>query len=155
MQKVNIIFSGVAIGALSTFRLLGGAVSTAIYSSIVDNQFWDRLPSQLTSAVSAAGLEGIGVGDLIQAATLNTASAYAKVPGITKQVIAISRLAVKHAYVDAYRIVYLTAVGFAGLALISALMCSNVDPAKKTLEKAVMLENEKRQTVLDGACAKV
>ncbi|KAK5943976.1 hypothetical protein PMZ80_003257 [Knufia obscura] len=136
---------GVAIGAMSTFRLLGGAVATATYSSIVDNQFADKLPAQLQSTIAETGFDAANFRALVQAATVNTAAAYAKVPGISKQVIAASQWAVKLAYVEAFKVVYYTALGFASLAMVSALMVSNTDPAKKNMEKAVFLENEDRQ----------
>ncbi|KAK5709235.1 hypothetical protein LTR17_019960 [Elasticomyces elasticus] len=51
-------------------------------------------------------------------------------------------MAVKLAYVEAFKVVYYTALGFALLAIVSALLVANTDPAKKTMERAVMLENE-------------
>lgn len=84
---------------------------------------------------------------LMQAAAVNSAAAYAKVPGITTQVIAAAQLAVKRAYIQAFQVVYYTALGFACLAILSALCVRDVDPAKKTYEKAVHLENEKVKTL--------
>jgi hypothetical protein len=135
--------SGVAIGALSTFRLLGGAIATAIYTSIVDNQFADRIPGQISQAITGTAFDPANIRSLIQAAVSNSAEAFAEIPGVTEQIITNSQSAVKIAYTQAYRVVYLTALGFAALALICALLASNTDPAKKTLEKAVQLENEK------------
>jgi hypothetical protein len=138
---------GVAIGAISTFRLLGGAIATAIYSSIVDNQFATRLPEHIRRAVSDVNFDMDNLRALVQAAAANSASAYANVPGITSQVIEAARYAVKQAYIQAFQVVYYTALGFACLAIISALCISDIDPAKKTYEKAVQLENEKFKTV--------
>lgn len=132
---------------MSTFRLLGGAIATAIYSSIVDNQFIAKLPSQIREAVADTNFDPANIPLLIKAASANTAAAYAKVPGITTQIISASQFAVKLAYTHAFKVVYYTALGFAVLAIISALMVSNTDPAKKNLNKAVMLENEKKKMV--------
>ncbi|KIV81575.1 hypothetical protein, variant [Exophiala sideris] len=133
---------GVAVGALSTFRLLGGAIATSMYTSIIDNQFKKKLLPQLIQAIAGLNFDQAHLKALMAAAAANTAAAYAKVPGITKQVIAASQLAVKLAYVQAFQVVFYTALGFAVLALGSALLVSNVDPAKKNLDKAVLLENE-------------
>ncbi|ETN39002.1 uncharacterized protein HMPREF1541_07044 [Cyphellophora europaea CBS 101466] len=135
---------GVAIGAMSTFRLLGGAVATAIYSSIVDNQFAGKLPTQLRAAVAGTDFDPKNLATLAQAAAINTAAAYKKVPGISDQIVAASQWAVKLAYVEAFKVVYYTALGFALLAIGSALLVSNTDPAKKNMDKAVILENEKQ-----------
>ncbi len=133
---------GVAIGALSTFRLLGGAVATAIYSSVVTNQFADRLPGQLQSQLAGTGFNVRDLAALAQAAVVGTEAVYAEVPGITERIIAASQLAVRLAYVEAFKVVYYTALGFAVLAIFSALLVPDTDPAKKTMQRAVILENE-------------
>ena len=79
---------------------------------------------------------------LIGAAASGDPTAYEKVPGISARAIAASQHAVKLAYIKAFQVVFLTAIGFAVLAVGSALLCSSTDPAKKTSEKAVFLENE-------------
>ena len=135
------------MGAASTFRLLGGAIATAIYTSIVNNQFSDHLPGQLRQEISGTGFDIANLSDLIEAASVGTAKAYAEVPGITTKIISATESAVKVTYAQAYRVVYLTALGFAVLAIVSALLCSSIDPAKKTLDKAVLLENEQTKLV--------
>ena len=140
---------GVAIGALSTFRLLGGAIATAIYTSILATQFSDHLPAKIAQAIAGTDFDPARLSALVEAASLNTAAAYAKVPGITARIINASEAAVKVTYAQAYRAVYLTALGFAALAMISALLCSSTDPAKKTLDMSVLLENEKAKTMFD------
>ena len=134
---------GVAIGAMSTFRLLGGAVATAIYTSIVNNRFADQLPGQIRSQLAGTGFDMGDIQSLMKAATVGTDAAYAKVPGITHQIIAATQWAIKLAYAEAFKVVYYTALGFAVLAIISALLVSNTDPSKQTMERAVFLENEK------------
>lgn len=143
------------MGAISTFRLLGGAIATAIYSSIVDNQFKDRLPAQITDAIQGTDFDTANLRALIQAAAANTAAAYAKVPGITAQVTEASQFAVKLAYTQAFKVVYYTALGFAVLAIGSALLVRNIDPEKKTMAKAVILENEKTKVVVEDGSGKV
>jgi hypothetical protein len=118
-------------------------VATAVYTSIVDNQFADRIPGQILRALAGTDFDPENIPALIQAAALNSAEAFADIPGVTDQIITNSQWAVKVSYTRAYQVVYYTALGFAALALICAISCSNVDPAKKTLEKAVHLENEK------------
>lgn len=143
------IFSGVAIGAISTFRLLGGAVATAMYSSIVDNQFAQNLPGRVQQAIAGTDFDTANLRSLIAAAATNTAAAYARVPDISQEIISLAQVAVRQAYVQAFRIVYYTALGFAVLAIISALCVSDVDPAKKNFDKAVHLENEKSTKMVD------
>ena len=143
------VIRGVAIGAISTFRLLGGAIATAIYSAIVDNRFTSLLPTQVKYALATlhSDFSTEDLRALVEAASTNTAAAYAKleaeVPGITPQIIKGSQWAVKLAYTQAFKVVYYTALGFAVLAVLSALCVRDVDVEKKNLDKAVFLENEK------------
>lgn len=101
----------------------------------------------MQSAVAGSGFDMANLPALIQAAAVNSAPAYAKVPGITTQIIATAQYAVKRAYIQAFQVVYYTALGFACLAIISALCIKDIDPAKKTYEKAVHLENERLKIV--------
>ena len=122
-------------------------MATAIYSSIVDNQFAHNLPSRVQQAIAGTDFDTANLRSLIEAAASNTAAAYARVPEISQEIISLAQIAVKQAYVQAFRIVYYTALGFAVLAIISALCVSDIDPAKKNFDKAVHLENEKGKEV--------
>ena len=101
---------------------------------------------QVEKAVAGTNFDASNLSTLITVASLNTAAAYSKVPGITNNIIVASEYSVKMAYSQAFIVVYYTALGFAVLAIVSALLVSHTDPAKKTLEKAVFLENEKTRT---------
>lgn len=116
----------------------------------MDNQFATRLPEQVRQAVADVNFDMDNLRALVQAAAVNSSMAYAMVPGITSQIIEAAEFAVKKSYIQAFRVVYYTALGFACLAILSALCISDVDPAKKTYEKAVHLENEKVKTVPGG-----
>lgn len=106
-------------------------------------EFAIYLPGQIQEAVAGTNFDTTNLSALIQAATLNTAAAYKSVPGITASLTAASQLAVKLAYAQAYKVVYYTALGFAATAIVSAFLCRSTDPAKKNLQRAVRLENEK------------
>jgi hypothetical protein len=86
---------------------------------------------------------------LIKAAALNTAAAYKAVPGITDGVIAATQLAVKQAYVQAYKVTYLSALGFGALAIGAALMTKSTDTHMKNNTRIVRLENEKTKEERD------
>ncbi|KAF2093872.1 TRI12-domain-containing protein [Rhizodiscina lignyota] len=139
---------GIAVGIVSTFRLLGGAIATAIYSSILYSTFSDRLPSEMMKALTSSAqgtdfLRRMGASALIKAAVANKAIAYSKVPGITPGIQVIAVTAVKEAYVHAYSIVYLAAVAFGVTALVCAVFVRSIPLEKKNLARAVILENER------------
>jgi hypothetical protein len=79
---------------------------------------------------------------LLKAASLNTAAAYKAVPGITAEVMAAAGLAVKQAYVAAFRTTYLVAIAFGCAALVAAFFTLSIDRDMKNSNRAVVLENE-------------
>ena len=83
---------------------------------------------------------------LITAASKNTAAAYEAVPGITAPVTAAASLAVKKAYVLAFRTTYLAAIGFGAAAIIAAFFTRDIDRGMKSSARAVRLENEAMET---------
>jgi hypothetical protein len=134
---------GVAVGLVSTSRLIGGAIAGAIYTSIYTQRYATAISAKISAAAAASGFTG-SLPELIKASATNTAAAYNKVPGITENVIAACRLAVKYAYTDAFSLVYQVAIAFGGLGIMAALCTRTVDVRKKSNDRAVVLENEKK-----------
>lgn len=91
---------GVANGLASTFRLMGGAVATAIYSAILANRFAGTLPSKMIPVIQSYNIPQAQAEALLAAAAVNTAEAYEKVPNISPAIIAGCRRAVQFAYVE-------------------------------------------------------
>ncbi|KAF4119475.1 Fungal trichothecene efflux pump (TRI12) [Geosmithia morbida] len=71
---------GVGLGFISTFRLLGGAVTTAIYTSMQTSRFSQVLPGHARRAARSSGFVG-SMAALVTAAITNTEAAYAIVEG--------------------------------------------------------------------------
>ncbi|RDW65636.1 uncharacterized protein DSM5745_09375 [Aspergillus mulundensis] len=132
---------GISQGLLCTFRLIGGAVATAIYTAIQSNRYSSIIEGMVRSAAEDSGYAG-SIADLLAAATINTQAAYEGVPSTTDQVIDAVQQAVKVASAESYQLVYEVAVAFGGLAILVALTTRDIDKEKKTNETAVQLENE-------------
>ena len=131
-----------AVGLISTFRLIGGAIATAIYTSIQSSRFAAVLPGKVTQAAQTSGFSG-SMSALLKAAGTNTAAAYKAVPGISNGTVAAVQLAVKQSNVEGYRVVYLVAIAFGACAIASALSTKGVDERSRSNELAAHLENEK------------
>ncbi|CAG8960647.1 hypothetical protein HYFRA_00013525 [Hymenoscyphus fraxineus] len=86
--------SGVALGIVSTSRLIGGAVAGAIYTSIYTNHYASSIPEKLEFYTSSAGFTG-SFESLLRASANNTVAAYQTVSGVTPAVIHAAQLAVK------------------------------------------------------------
>ena len=138
------IRSGVAVGLAGTFRLLGGAVATAIYTAILTSGFNSALPSEMTKAIDSAGVPYSNelMAGLIKAAQTNTAAAYNAVTGITPALASSAAMATKLAYVHGFKIVYLVAIAFGALAILASLCTVSTDRKLKNNQRAVVLKNE-------------
>lgn len=146
-KKFTNIISGVAVGLVSTFRLVGGAVASAIYTSIQGNEYAKVLPVQMSVAASRSGFSG-SVSGLTAAAINGTTAAYSKI-GASSVTISAARLAIKEANVQSFSLVFKVAIAFGGLAIIGALCTRSVDVHKKNNNRAAIVENEKAVEVLD------
>jgi hypothetical protein len=121
---------------------MGGAIGVAIYTTILSNAYAPRLIRNINEVVAATGFPKTETASLIEAAVENTATAYMTVPHITGEVIKLSELAVKKGYVYATGVVWLTAVGFGGLAVICACFIRSTPQSQKTGARAIKLQNE-------------
>lgn len=133
---------GVAVGLISTFRLIGGAIATAIYTSIQTSRFAVLLPGEVEGAAQATGFNG-SLPALVTAAKTNTPAAYSKVPGITNSTISAVQEAVRQANTQGYKLVYLVAIAFGALAIAAAFSTKGVDEKSRSSSTAARLENEK------------
>ncbi|OQO14882.1 hypothetical protein B0A48_00264 [Cryoendolithus antarcticus] len=136
---------GVANGLASTFLLMGGAVATAIYSAILSNRFASELPKMMAFVIAANNISASSAAGLLKSAAVNTAAAYKSalsLPGVTATVIGSTQRAVKLACVDAFKMVYLIALAFGGVAIICAAFTKSIPKERKTLRRAVKMENE-------------
>ena len=138
----NQVDIGVANGLASTFRLMGGAVATAIYSAILANKFSAALPNKMAPVIASNNIPQSDAQDLLAAATLNTAEAYETVPNISPAIIEASQAAVRLAYVEGFKLVYLVAIAFGILACIAAFFTMTIPKEKKTMHRAIRMENE-------------
>lgn len=138
------VLRGVAVGLAGTFRLFGGAVATAIYTAIYSNRFSQELPSRMTSAIEASGMEvtdGL-LQQLITAAATNTRAAYEAVTGSTPQLVDNAVEGARDAYVQGFKLVYLVAIAFGVLATIAAACTVSTDRSMKNNSRAVVTKDE-------------
>ncbi|KAI4599583.1 hypothetical protein KJ359_002030 [Pestalotiopsis sp. 9143b] len=136
---------GIAVGLAGTFRLLGGAIATAIYSAILSSKFSQVIPDKMVDAIAESGVQysDVLLQALVKAGTTNTAAAYKAVQGATPALQAAAAMATKLAYVDAFSLVYLIAIAFGAVATAATFLTVNTDMKLKTMRKAVYLKGER------------
>src|SRR6185437_5736776 len=102
-------------------------LAASIYVSILNNRLATTLSANVSPAASKAGLPTADLPALFAALAAGTQTALEAVPGINPTIIAAVRDAVKVAYSQAFKTVYLTSIAFGGLAIIAALFITSVD----------------------------
>lgn len=140
---------GVGVGLISTFRLIGGAVATAIYTSIQSSRYTSLLPGKIADAAERTDFSG-SISDLVTAAANGTTEAYTAIGDISNRTIEGARMAVVQANSEAYRTVYLVAIAFGALAIASALSTKGVEAKSRTNARAARLETEKAKDLPEG-----
>ena len=91
-------------------RSVGAAVFTTIFSVALDNSFAKKMPAYVAAAATKAGLPAQSVPKFIAMLDSNDQAALARIPGVTRQVSHAGVLALKHAFADSTRIVYIIAL---------------------------------------------
>lgn len=133
-----------------TFRLLGGAVATAIYTAIYTTRFSEVLPGKLIEAIHESNVPYSDslLANLIKAAQTNTAAAYNAVAGSTPTLAKLAAAAAKASYVQGFSLVYLVAIGFGVAATVAAAFTVSTDRSKKNNSRAIVMKNEARKDTL-------
>lgn len=98
---------GAATGAANCFRLTGATIGLAVYSAILSSKITGELTAQVIPAANAAGLPPSSDKAASAAATVFSATAFDKVPGINSTIIAAIRLAKQEAYINVYKYISL------------------------------------------------
>ena len=119
-----------ATAATTSARAVGATVFTAIYSAALNDKLGKYIPEYIAKAAIEAGLPAKYVPDFIGALTGTVPDAVAKVPGATPAVIAAGTAALKQAYADGLRVIFIIAAPFGVLACVICLLLGDM---KKTM----------------------
>lgn len=122
---------GIAIGLIGTFRSLGGAVGSVIFSSIL-NQIADKqVAKRIAETAVAAGVSAKTIPDLIEAVSLTLVGVpgqAATVPSVSASVFAKAVEAARLGYAYGFRITWLASIPFGVIAMACAVAVR--DPSK-------------------------
>ncbi|KAK0337065.1 hypothetical protein LTR91_007168 [Friedmanniomyces endolithicus] len=113
---------GAALGALGSIRSGGASVATAIYVAILTNKLTKYVPEYVTPAALNAGLPETSLKQLFAALTTG---AFAKVPGITPEIIAAVGAANASAGAKSFQYVWYAVVAFCCVAVVAACLTVN------------------------------
>ncbi|KIW78953.1 hypothetical protein Z517_08793 [Fonsecaea pedrosoi CBS 271.37] len=137
-------YIGFAGGMLSLFRFGGGAVGTAVYSSIFSSRSADKVPAYVAAAALRNGLPSSSVDQLLGAMLTATGGPVTDVPGYTAEIgVAVSH-AVKSAYVASFRYVWLSSIAFGAVSLICTIFVKDLSHQLNDTV-AIRLQKEQQQ----------
>ncbi|KAF9891663.1 hypothetical protein FE257_003675 [Aspergillus nanangensis] len=131
---------GISGGLAGVARFAGGSIATSIYTTILTNVQGNAAVELVPPAAIAAGLPKSSVEALMAALPVG-ASALAKVPGITNDVILAASGAFQQSYVVGLRTTCLSSLSFGVVGIIACLFCQDIG-RKMTGKIEVFLEND-------------
>jgi hypothetical protein len=111
-----------------------------VYQTILTNVQTSKAAELVPRAVTAAGLAAESVPSFLAALPLG-ATALAKVPGVTNEIITAGGAAFQQAYVVGLRTTALSSLSFGVLAIIACCFCNDIGP-KMNNKIEVFLEND-------------
>ena len=119
-----------ATAATTCSRAVSSTVFTAIFSATLDNRLAKYIPSYVAAAALKFGLPAASLPSFIGALSSNDPTALQGIEGITPAIIGAGIAALKQAYADGIRVVFIIAAPFGALACIG---CFFLGDLKRTM----------------------
>jgi hypothetical protein len=123
-----------ATAVTTSSRAVAATVFTAIYAAALNTRLTSNIPSYTAKAALSAGLPASSLPAFIKALAGGDTAALLKIPGVTPTIIGLGVAALKQAFADSLRVVYMIAAPFGALACIACLFLGNL---RKTMNYSV------------------
>jgi hypothetical protein len=115
-----------ATAVTTSARAVSATVFTAIYGATLTTRLQKYIPTYVAKAALAAGLPKSSLGPFIEALASNDAAALPDIPGVTPAIIGAGVGALKHAFADGLRAVYIIAAPFGALACVACFFLGDL-----------------------------
>lgn len=103
---------------------------TAIYAAALNPRLTEKIPAYVANAAATAGLPPSSIPEFIGALTSGNETAVANVPGISTDIAQQGLLALRQAFADSLRIVYIIAAPFG---ILACFLCFFLSDMKKAM----------------------
>ncbi|KAJ5643139.1 uncharacterized protein N7484_005646 [Penicillium longicatenatum] len=115
-----------ATAATTSSRAVAAAVFTAIASAAMTSRLDEYIPTYTAKAALEAGLPKSSLAEFIKALTSADTAAIQKVAGVNSGIIEAGAMALKQAYADGIRVVFIIAAPFGVVAIIACIFLGDV-----------------------------
>lgn len=115
-----------ATAATTCSRAIGAAVFTAIASAAMTSRLDKYIPAYTAKAAIEAGLPESSLAGFIKALTSGDTAALQKVAGVSSDIIKAGVMALKQAYADGIRVVYIITAPFGVVAIIACIFLGDM-----------------------------
>jgi Fungal trichothecene efflux pump (TRI12) len=115
-----------ATALTTSTRAVAAAMFTAIYSAVVNNRLDNYIPSYVGKAAVRAGLPITSVPAFVGALASNNATVLPHIPGVTPLIIGSGVNALKSAFADGIRAVFMIAAPFGALACLACFFLGDM-----------------------------
>lgn len=119
-----------ATAVTTSSRAIAATVFTAIYAASFSNRLSTKLPSYVAEAAQQAGLPAASLETFVGDFLAKDQSALGQITGVTPDVIAAASVALKQAFADSVRVVYIIAAPFG---VVACILCLFLGDMKKTM----------------------
>jgi hypothetical protein len=118
-----------ATAATTCSRAIAAAVFTAIFSAAFSTRLEKYIPEYVSKAAIQAGLPKSSIEAFVKALSSENNAALKGISGVTLEIIDAGVHALKQAYADGLRVVFIIAVPFGVLACIASLFLGDLKKA--------------------------
>ena len=101
-------------------------VFTAIYAAAFNTRLEKYIPNYVGTAALRAGLPKTSLREFIEALAGNEVAALQRIPGVTPAIIQAGVAAMKQAFADGFRVVFIIAAPFGVLACIACFFIADL-----------------------------
>ena len=137
-----------ATAVTTSSRAIAATIFTAIYAAAFASRLSGDLPNDVAAAAAKAGLPATSIKAFVEALLGKDTAALAKVPGVTPAIIGAAAAAVKQAFADSVRVVYIIAVPFG---VVACIACCFLGDIRKTMNYRVDAPVEDLHAKHEGA----
>ncbi len=120
----TLIATGTSLAIAS--RAVSSSVFTAIYAASLTERLEPNIISYVGKAALSAGLPATSVQAFVAALASDNTAALTKIPGVTPSIIEVSVNALKQAFADSIRVVFIIAAPFGALACLLCFFISDL-----------------------------